>query len=177
MHLSGPPPRLQRDRQPIRADTCLLRQFGQDEVSRLVQRTAGFGLQFTDSQDRVRLEESGHSRHGLQDSTDTFAQAFQYGTFDAGSQHSFTQVNPLNDETVISLSGSNKILGVYLTDTLSPEHAAALHRSTRYNRNTETLNGFSVDTDWAMWAQDSMQRALWPAITRSAASIRRLASR
>jgi outer membrane receptor protein involved in Fe transport len=57
------------------------------------------------------------------------------------------EVNPLNNETAISLSGSNKIFGVYLTDTLSPSKLLHLTASVRYNSNTETLNGYSVDTD------------------------------
>ena len=46
-----------------------------------------------------------------------------------------------------SLSGTNQILGVYLTDTLSPGKLLHFTGSVRYNRSTETLNGFSVDTD------------------------------
>jgi outer membrane receptor protein involved in Fe transport len=56
-------------------------------------------------------------------------------------------VSPFNDETVISLTGSNKIYGAYLTDTLSPGKLLHFTLSVRYNRNTETLNGYSIDTD------------------------------
>lgn len=48
---------------------------------------------------------------------------------------------------MISLSGVNKILGVYITDTLSPGKLLHLTASLRYNRSTETLDGYSVDTD------------------------------
>ena len=44
-------------------------------------------------------------------------------------------------------SGSNKIFGIYLTDTLSPSKLLHFTASVRYNSNTETLNGYSVDTD------------------------------
>ncbi len=55
--------------------------------------------------------------------------------------------SPLNDETVISLSGSNKIFGLYVTDTLSPSDLLHFTASVRYTSNTETLHGYSVDTD------------------------------
>ena len=59
------------------------------------------------------------------------------------------EISPFNDETVISLGGSNKIAGVYLTDTLSPSNLLHFTASVRYNSNTETLNGYSVDTNVA----------------------------
>jgi iron complex outermembrane recepter protein len=48
---------------------------------------------------------------------------------------------------VISLTGSDKIYGAYLTDTLSTSDLLHFTTSVRYNRNTETLNGYSIDTD------------------------------
>ena len=98
---------------------------------------------------------SGRLRHGrtkpssaptMSDSRDTFAQVFRYGTL-APDRTLIYESNPLNSETVISLSGSNKILGGYLTDTLSPSELLHFTVSVRYNRNTETLGGYSVDTD------------------------------
>ena len=48
-------------------------------------------------------------------SQDRFQQRFQFGAL-APDRTLIETVSPLNNETVISLSGSNKIVGVYLTD-------------------------------------------------------------
>jgi outer membrane receptor protein involved in Fe transport len=116
------------------------------QVSRLVQRTVGFGVQLTDSQDLSGWKNQAIVGADFSDADDTFAQTFQYGTF-APNHTLIYQANPLNNETVISLDGSNRILGVYLTDTLSPSQLLHFNVSARYNSNTETLNGFSVDTN------------------------------
>jgi outer membrane receptor protein involved in Fe transport len=119
---------------------------GQDATSRLIQRTAGFGAQLTDSQDVFGWTNQAILGADYDDSRDTFAQKFQYGTL-APDRTLIYDNNPLNNETVISLSGSNKISGVYLTDTLSPSKLLHFTASVRYNNNTETLSGYSVDTD------------------------------
>ena len=79
-------------------------------------------------------------------SNDAFSQAYQYGGLTPGRQLIAT-ISPYNEETVIALSGQNKIYGAYLTDTLSPSKLLHFTLSVRYNRSTETLNGYSVDTD------------------------------
>jgi outer membrane receptor protein involved in Fe transport len=119
---------------------------GQNATSRLNQRTAGVGVQLTDSQDLFGWKNQAILGADYDDSRDTFAQALQYGPL-APDRSLIYEPSPLNNETVISLSGSNKISGVYLTDTLSPSKLLHLTASVRYNRNTETLNGYSVDTD------------------------------
>jgi outer membrane receptor protein involved in Fe transport len=119
---------------------------GQTAVSRLIQRTAGFGVQLTDSQDVFGMKNQAIVGADYEDSRDTFAQVFQYGTL-AADRTLVYETNPLNGETVISLNGSNKILGGYLTDTLSPSELLHFTASVRYNRNTETLSGYSIDTD------------------------------
>jgi outer membrane receptor protein involved in Fe transport len=119
---------------------------GQDAVSRLIQRTAGFGVQLTDSQDLFGMKNQAIAGTDYEDSRDTFAQVLQYGTLTA-ARALLAAPSPLNDETVISLGGSNKILGAYLTDTLSLSALLHFTASVRYNRNTETLDGFSVDSD------------------------------
>jgi len=119
---------------------------GLDEVSRLLQRTAGFGVQLTDSQDVFGWKNQAILGADYDDSQDTFTQAFQFGEL-ARDRTLIYDVNPVNNETVIALSGSNKIFGAYLTDTLSPSKRLHLTASVRYNRNTEKLNGYSVDTD------------------------------
>src|SRR5579863_4088357 len=118
----------------------------QNAASRLVQRTAGFGLQLTDSQDVFGWTNQGVLGADYTDSRDTFAQMFQFGAF-ATNRTLLYNISPLNDETVISLGGSNRISGIYLTDTLSPGKLLHVTASVRYNRNTETLDGSSVDTD------------------------------
>src|SRR5579863_3268933 len=118
----------------------------QNAVSRLVQRTAGFGVQLTDSQDVFGWKNQAVLGADYTDSRDTFAQMFQFGAF-APNRTLIYDINPLNDETVISLGGSNRISGIYLTDTLSPGKLLHVTLSARYNRNTETLDGSSVDTD------------------------------
>ena len=118
----------------------------QNATSRLLQRTAGFGLQLTDSQDIFGWRNQAILGADYDDSRDSFAQSFQYGTF-APNRTLLYDLNPLNDETVISLGGSNKITGVYLTDTVTPSKLLHVTASLRYNRNTETLDGYSVDSD------------------------------
>ena len=118
----------------------------QDAESHLIQRTAGVGVQLTDSQDVFGWKNQGIVGADYSDSRDRFAQSFRYGAF-APNRTLIYDIDPLNDETVISLGGSNKISGIYLTDTLSPGMHLHITASVRYNRNTETLAGYSLDTD------------------------------
>jgi outer membrane receptor protein involved in Fe transport len=119
---------------------------GQNATSRLLQRTKGFGLQLTDSQDVFGWDNQAIFGADYNDSDDTFSQAYQFGQLTPGRLLIY-DVSPFNDETVISLTGGNKIYGAYLTDTLSPGKLLHFTLSVRYNRNTETLNGYSIDTD------------------------------
>jgi outer membrane receptor protein involved in Fe transport len=119
---------------------------GQNATSRLVQRTAGFGVQLTDSQDLFGWQNQAVLGADYDDSQDSYLQTFQYGEL-AQNHTLIYYVSPLDNETVISLSGSNKIFGLYLTDTLSPSKLLHFNASVRYNSNTETLNGYSIDTD------------------------------
>jgi outer membrane receptor protein involved in Fe transport len=118
----------------------------QNATSHLVQRTAGVGLQLTDSQDVFGWKNQATFGADYSDARDTFMQAFQYGEFASNRTLIYT-ANPLNNQTVISLGGSNKIAGIYATDTVSPTARLHLTASLRYNRNTETLDGYSIDTD------------------------------
>jgi outer membrane receptor protein involved in Fe transport len=45
------------------------------------------------------------------------------------------------------VGGSNRILGTYFTDTLSPSGLLHVTVAARYNRNRETIDGTSVDAD------------------------------
>jgi outer membrane receptor protein involved in Fe transport len=119
---------------------------GQNATSHLLQRTKGFGLQLTDSQNLFGWTNQGILGVDFNDSDDTFSQAAQYGEL-TPERLLIYEMSPFNDETIISLSGGNKIYGSYLTDTLSPSKLLHFTLSVRYNRNTETLNGFSIDTD------------------------------
>jgi outer membrane receptor protein involved in Fe transport len=119
---------------------------GQNATSRLLQRTKGFGLQLTDSRDLFGWSNQAILGADYDDSNDTFSQSNQFGQL-TPDRALIYQASPLNGETVISLTGGNKIYGAYLTDTLSPSKLLHFTLSVRYNRNTETLNGYSVDTD------------------------------
>jgi outer membrane receptor protein involved in Fe transport len=118
---------------------------GQNAKSRLLQRTKGFGLQLTDSQDVSGWTNQAILGADYNDSNDTFSQSSLFGQL-TSDRHLIYEASPFNDETVISLTGGNKIYGAYLTDTLSPGKLLHFTLSVRYNRNTETLNGYSIDT-------------------------------
>ena len=119
---------------------------GQTAVSRLRQHTAGFGLQLTDSESLIGMDNQAIVGADYEDSNDTFTQALLYGTL-APDRTLIYEADPFNGATAISLAGSNKITGAYVTDTLSPTAQLHATASMRYNRNTETLDGFSIDTD------------------------------
>jgi outer membrane receptor protein involved in Fe transport len=119
---------------------------GQYAASRLLQRTKGFGLQLTDSRDVFGWTNQAILGADYNDSDDTFSQSHQFGQFRPDRSLTY-EPSPFNNETVISLTGTNKIYGAYLTDTLSPSKLLHFTLSLRYNRNTETLNGYSIDTD------------------------------
>jgi outer membrane receptor protein involved in Fe transport len=119
---------------------------GQNATSTLLQRTKGFGIQLTDSQNLLGWTNQAVLGADYSDSDDTFSEAYQYGGL-TPDRLLIYEASPFNDETVISLAGSNKIYGAYLTDTLSPSKLLHFTASVRYNRNTETLSGYSIDTD------------------------------
>ncbi|MGH8265949.1 MAG: TonB-dependent receptor, partial [Steroidobacteraceae bacterium] len=119
---------------------------GQNATSRLTQRTSGFGAQLTDSRNVFGWSNQAVLGADYTGSGDTFGQSYQYGRL-APDRTLIYEVSPLNNETLISLSGASRIYGVYATDTLSPDKRLHITLSVRYNRNTETLNGYSVDTD------------------------------
>jgi outer membrane receptor protein involved in Fe transport len=119
---------------------------GQNATGRLEQSSKGVGLQLTDSQDLFGASNQAVMGADYTDSQDTFAQSYQYGGLTADRALIY-EVSPYNNETVISLSGGNKIYGVYVTDTLSPGKLLHFTLSARYNSNTETLNGYSLNTN------------------------------
>ena len=118
---------------------------GQNATSRLTQRTKGLGAQLTDSRNLFGWANQAILGADYSDSRDTFVQSQQYGPL-SPQRMLIYEVTPFNNETVIALSGDNKIYGVYATDNLSPNKLLHFSLSIRYNRSTETLNGYSVDT-------------------------------
>jgi outer membrane receptor protein involved in Fe transport len=121
---------------------------GQDANSSLLQTTRGIGMQLTDSSDLFGWSNQAIVGAEYSDSDDSFAQFYQYGGL-APDRSLVYLPSPFNNQKVISVSGTNKIAGVYLTDTLSPSSLVHLTVSLRYNRNTETLDGYSIDSDVA----------------------------
>src|SRR6516165_1671592 len=119
---------------------------GQNASGRLTQRTRGLGLQLTASQAVFGWPNQAILGADYSDSADSFTQTYQYGQLSADRMLIYEQ-SPFNDQTVISLSGDNRIYGVYATDTLSPSQRLHLTLALRYNRSTETLAGYSVDSD------------------------------
>jgi outer membrane receptor protein involved in Fe transport len=119
---------------------------GQDAISNTSQRSAGFGLQLTDSQDVRGWKNQAILGTDYDDSNDGFAQTYQYGGI-APDHFLIYLPSAYNNANVITVSGGNRILGAYLTDTLSPSRLLHITAATRYNNNRETINGFSIDTD------------------------------
>jgi len=116
------------------------------EISRLVQRSSGAGLQLTGTDDLFGKVNQVIVGAAYSDSQNGFAQSFLYGFFDARHLLDYVQ-SPFNAPPSISVSGSDKIFGIYLTDTFSPATHFHVNVAARYNRSTETLDGYSVDND------------------------------
>jgi outer membrane receptor protein involved in Fe transport len=141
---SGPP--LDCAASPVSAVELAWCSPGQNANSSTRQRSAGIGVQLTASQPLLGWTNQAILGADYRDSHDSFEQSYQYGQFSA--QRTLVYENsPFNDQSAISLSGDNRIYGAYATDTLSPGTLLHLTVSLRYNRNTETLEGYSVDTD------------------------------
>ncbi len=120
---------------------------GINRASRLDQSTTGAGIQLTDSHDLFGGKNQAVLGAEFNYSADKYSQDFQYATLTA-QRSAASNVNLFNPaQTVNSLRGSNKIFGIYVTDTFSPNSLLHVTASARYNNNTEMLNGYSVDTD------------------------------
>jgi len=118
---------------------------GENTLGWLIQRTWGLGLQLTDSQDLLGRNNQAILGADFSDAKDTFDQSFEYGDLNA-ERLLVPSVSPFNDQSVIALQGINRIYGLYLTDTLSPGKLLHFTLAARYNRSTETLDGYSVNT-------------------------------
>jgi outer membrane receptor protein involved in Fe transport len=120
---------------------------GINRASRLTQRTTGVSVQLTESADIFGSKNQAVFGASYDHSSDSYQQSFQYAML-TPERNAISNDNPGNPPAVVnSLSGANDILGIYLTDTLSPNSLLHFTGSLRYNRSHETLNGFSVDTD------------------------------
>ncbi len=119
---------------------------GQDATSTLTQRSVGLGFQLTDSEDVLGWKNQAIVGIDYDNTQDAFSEAFQFGGI-ATDHHLIYESSPYNNQTVISLGGSNRIFGAYFTDTISPSDLIHVNAALRYNLNTETINGYSVDTD------------------------------
>lgn len=118
----------------------------QDATSKLTQRSKGIGLQLTDSAAVLGWKNQGVIGIDYDDSHDTFDERTQYGGI-APDHELVYQPSPYNDFPLVSVSGSNRIFGAYVTDTLSPSSLLHVTVAARYNRNNETIDGTSVDAD------------------------------
>jgi outer membrane receptor protein involved in Fe transport len=118
----------------------------QDATGSLTQRSKGFGLQLTVSAPLLGWKNQGVIGVDYDDSRDGFYERIQYGGIAPNHQLVY-EPSPYNDSPLVSVGGSNKILGAYLTDTVSPSDLFHVTVAARYNRNRETIGGTSVDAD------------------------------
>jgi outer membrane receptor protein involved in Fe transport len=120
---------------------------GINRASTLTQKTLGAGVQLTATHDLFGQKNHLVVGAGYDHSDDDYGQSFQYASLTPLRQ---TEVidDPHNPgQTVNSVSGTSRTLGVYFTDTISPSALLHVTASARYNRIDETLDGYSVDTD------------------------------
>jgi outer membrane receptor protein involved in Fe transport len=120
---------------------------GINRASVATQKTWGFGAQLTETHDLAGMKNQLVAGMSYDHSMSDYNQNFTYGTL-AESRNTLSIVDPDNPvQTVVSVGGTSKTVGVYLTDTFSPTDLWHITGSVRYNRITETLHGFSVDSD------------------------------
>ncbi len=120
---------------------------GINRAATLTQKTYGAGVQLTDTNDLAWMKNHGVIGAAYDHSDVDYAQAFQYASLTPLRQTTAI-ADPFNpNQTVNSVAGTSKTLGVYFTDTLTPNSWLHITASARYNRINETLNGYSVDTD------------------------------
>jgi outer membrane receptor protein involved in Fe transport len=119
---------------------------GQNATSTTIQSAYGGGLQLTDADDLFGMSNQAILGIDYSVAHDDFAQNYQYGGL--ASDHALVyEPSPYNNANVIGVNGNNKIFGAYVTDTLSPSGWLHITGAVRYNRNNETINGYSIDPD------------------------------
>jgi outer membrane receptor protein involved in Fe transport len=120
---------------------------GINRASVSTQKTWGFGAQMTETHDLLDRKNQLVGGVSYDHSTVDYNQSFQYATL-TGERTTVAIADPNNpQQTVTSVGGTSKTLGVYLTDIFSPTDQWHITASLRYNRITETLNGYSVGSD------------------------------
>lgn len=120
---------------------------GINRASTATQKTWGFGAQLTESHDMLGFKNQLVAGVSYDHSTVDYNQNFQYATL-TDQRTTLPIIDPANDvETVTAVGGTSKAFGVYASDTFSPNSLFHITGALRYNRITETLNGFSVNTD------------------------------
>jgi outer membrane receptor for Fe3+-dicitrate len=120
---------------------------GINRTSTLTQKTLGAGVQLTATNDLFGQKNHAVLGASYDHSDEDYQQAFQYANLTPQRQTAAIDDPNNPEQTVNSVSGTSRILGVYFTDTLSPGSLLHITASARYNRINETLNGYSVDTD------------------------------
>jgi outer membrane receptor protein involved in Fe transport len=120
---------------------------GINRASTLTQKTWGLGVQATETHDLAAFKNQAVLGASYDRSSVNYVQSFQYATLTP-----WRSTVPIDDpnnppEVVNSVGGISKVLGVYVSDTLSPSSLVHITASARYNRIQETLGGYSVDTD------------------------------
>jgi outer membrane receptor protein involved in Fe transport len=120
---------------------------GINRASTLTQKTLGAGVQLTATHDVVGIKNHAVLGASYDHSDEDYEQAFQYATLTPLRQTAAIEDPNNPNQTVNSVSGTSKALGVYFTDTVSPSTLLHITASARYNRINETLDGYSVDTD------------------------------
>jgi outer membrane receptor protein involved in Fe transport len=120
---------------------------GINRSSKTIQKTWGFAAQVTDSHDLLDMKNQLVGGVSYDHSTVEYNQSIQYATLtDARTTEAI--IDPNNPvQTITSVGGTSKSFGVYATDTFSPNDLWHITAALRYNRITETLDGFSVDSD------------------------------
>jgi outer membrane receptor protein involved in Fe transport len=120
---------------------------GQNANSTTIQSSYGGGLQLTDADNVFGMKNQATLGADYVAAHDNFNQTFLYGGLSPFYHLLEYEPSPYNNFSVISVSGGNKIFGAYFTDTLSPNDLIHLTGAVRYNSNTETINGYSIDPD------------------------------
>jgi len=121
-------------------------EIGENTLSRTVQSTKGAGLQLTDSHDLFGWRNQGVLGADFTDSSDSFEDWQIYGPLTEDRLLIDLQL-PFNYQPAIGVGGTDKIYGVYLTDTLSPNQFLHFTGSVRYNSDRETINGYSINVN------------------------------
>ena len=119
---------------------------GINRASRLTQSSTGVGVQLTESAALFGATNQLVIGATFDRTIDDYEQTFRYASL-TPDRTAISIEDPFNPARVVNaLAGSNKIFGLYVTDTFSPNALLHITVSARYNRNTVILNGDSFNT-------------------------------